>query len=222
MDKIAIQIEAEVNPTESEEKVQKAIWNLLGELPTETKPAQKGSTITAQAKSQEPLITLRNVLHRDHIRDAARKAQRAGFRVVEIHMAHGYLMHEFLSPLSNRRGDGLGGDLAGRMQVPLRVAQAVRQVWPASLPVFVRISATDWVDGGWDLPQSIVLSQKLQQLGVDLIDCSSGGMVPDAKVPAAPGYQIPFAAAIRREAAVATGAVGLISDAQQAEQTLVC
>jgi len=154
--------------------------------------------------------------------DAAREAQRAGFKVVEIHMAHGYLMHEFLSPLSNRRGDGLGGDLAGRMQVPLRVAQAVRQAWPASLPVFVRISATDWVDGGWNLPQSIVLSQKLQQLGVDLIDCSSGGMVPDAKVPAAPGYQIPFAAAIRREAAVATGAVGLISDAQQAEQTLVC
>jgi 2,4-dienoyl-CoA reductase-like NADH-dependent reductase (Old Yellow Enzyme family) len=153
---------------------------------------------------------------------AARRAQQSGFKVVEIHMAHGYLLHQFLSPLSNRRPDGLGGDLAGRMQVPLRVARAVREAWPDSLPVFVRISATDWTDGGWDLDQSIDLARKLRQLGVDLIDCSSGGLVPNAQVPAAPGYQIPFSAAIRRGAGVATGAVGLIADALQAEQTLVC
>jgi 2,4-dienoyl-CoA reductase-like NADH-dependent reductase (Old Yellow Enzyme family) len=154
--------------------------------------------------------------------DAARTAWQAGFKAVEIHMAHGYLLHEFLSPLSNHRLDGLGGDLEGRLQVPLRVVQAVRKQWPEDLPLFVRISATDWIDGGWDLPQSIVLAQRLRQLGVDLVDCSSGGLVPTAKVPAAPGYQIPFAATIRREAGMATGAVGLIQDALQAEQTLVC
>ncbi len=152
---------------------------------------------------------------------AADRARRAGFRVVEIHMAHGYLMHEFLSPLTNQRQDGLGGDLEGRMKVPLRVAAAVRQAWPDTWPVFVRISATDWVDGGWDLAQSVVLAKRLRQMGIDLIDCSSGGLVPNAKVPTGSGYQVSFSSVIRQEAGIATGAVGLITDPHQAEQTLV-
>jgi 2,4-dienoyl-CoA reductase-like NADH-dependent reductase (Old Yellow Enzyme family) len=152
---------------------------------------------------------------------AARRALTAGFKVIELHMAHGYLMHEFLSPLSNHRQDEFGGGLEGRARFPLRVAEAVRKAWPATLPVFVRISATDWVEGGWDLNQSITLARWLGEIGVDLIDCSSGGLVPHAKVPLAPGYQVPFAAAIRREVRVATGAVGLITEAQHAEDILV-
>ena len=154
--------------------------------------------------------------------EAARRALQAGFKVVEVHMAHGYLLHEFLSPLSNHRRDEFGGSLEGRVKFPLNVAVAVRSVWPDSLPVFVRISATDWVDNGWDLAQSIAFARRLRAIGVDLIDCSSGGMVADAKIPAGPGFQVPFSAAIRRDAKIATGAVGLITNAQQAEQTLVC
>ena len=153
---------------------------------------------------------------------AAGRALRAGFKVIEVHMAHGYLLHEFLSPLANHRQDEFGGSLEARVKFPRNVAAAVRDVWPDSLPVFVRISATDWVDNGWDLAQSIAFARRLRETGVDLIDCSSGGMVPDAKIPAGPGFQVPFSAAIRREAGIATGAVGLITNAQQAEQTLVC
>ena len=148
---------------------------------------------------------------------ATRRSADAGFQVVEVHAAHGYLLHEFLSPLSNRRTDDFGGSLANRCRFPLRVAAAVREAWPGRLPVFVRISATDWVEGGWDLPQSIEFSRMLKDVGVDLIDCSSGGNVPDAKIPVAPGYQVPFAEAIRREVGIATGAVGLITEAHQAE-----
>jgi 2,4-dienoyl-CoA reductase-like NADH-dependent reductase (Old Yellow Enzyme family) len=154
--------------------------------------------------------------------EAAARASRAGFQVVEVHMAHGYLLHEFLSPLSNHRRDDFGGSLEARIRFPLRVAAAVRDAWPDSLPVFVRISATDWVDNGWDLGQSIAFARRLRAIGVDLIDCSSGGMVPHAEIPAGPGFQVPFSAAIRREARIATGAVGWITHAQQAEQTLVC
>jgi len=150
--------------------------------------------------------------------EAAQRALSAGFETVEIHMAHGYLLHEFLSPLSNRRTDEYGGALENRARLPLRVARAVREAWPAHLPVFVRISASDWVEGGWDLEQSIRLAQWLKDAGIDLIDCSSGGLVADARVPAAPGFQVPFAAAIRAQAGIATGAVGLISDPSQAEQ----
>ncbi|HTG01622.1 MAG TPA: oxidoreductase, partial [Nitrospirota bacterium] len=150
--------------------------------------------------------------------EAAARAKAAGFQVVELHMAHGYLLHEFLSPLTNRRADEFGGSLENRMRYPLSIAKAVRDFWPADLPVFVRISATDWVESGWDLDQSISLCRKLKELGIDLIDCSSGGIVPDAVVPAGPGFQTPFAAAIRREAGVATGAVGLITEPVQAEQ----
>ena len=149
---------------------------------------------------------------------AARRSLEAGFQVLELHMAHGYLLHEFLSPLANRRTDQYGGELANRMRLPLQVAAAVRGVWPDHLPLFVRLSCTDWVDGGWDLAQSIELCQKLKKIGIDLIDCSSAGMVPDARIPVGPGFQVPFATAIRNQADIATGSVGLITHAMQAEQ----
>jgi 2,4-dienoyl-CoA reductase-like NADH-dependent reductase (Old Yellow Enzyme family) len=152
--------------------------------------------------------------------DAARRALAAGFEVVELHMAHGYLLHEFLSPLSNRREDEFGGSLENRARLPLRVAEAVRAVWPDGLPLFARISATDWVEGGWDVGQSVQLSRWLKERGVDLVDCSSGGLVPGARIPVAPGYQVGFAETIRREAGVATGAVGLITEPEQAEEII--
>ena len=149
---------------------------------------------------------------------ATRRALAAGFEVLGLHMAHGYLLHEFLSPLSNHRDDQYGGSFDNRVRLPLRVAHTVRALWPPELPMFVRLSATDWVEGGWDLDQSIRLARLLRDIGIDLIDCSSGGLTPDARVPAAPGFQVPFAAAIRREAGIATGAVGLITEPMQAEQ----
>jgi 2,4-dienoyl-CoA reductase-like NADH-dependent reductase (Old Yellow Enzyme family) len=149
---------------------------------------------------------------------AARLSLRAGFKVLEIHAAHGYLLHEFLSPLCNARDDEYGGSLENRMRLPLRIAKEVRAAWPDELPLFVRISASDWTEGGWDLEQSIELCVRLRELGVDLIDCSSGGAVPFAKIAAGPGYQVPFARAIRERAGVATGAVGMITTAQQAEE----
>ncbi len=152
--------------------------------------------------------------------DAARRSLAAGFEVVELHMAHGYLLHEFLSPLSNRREDEFGGSLEMRARFPLQVAEAVRAVWPDELPLFARISATDWVDGGWDIEQSIQLSRWLKERGVDLIDCSTGGLVPGARIPVAPGYQLPFAERIRKEAGIATGAVGLITEPTQAEEII--
>jgi len=153
--------------------------------------------------------------------DSTVRALKAGFKVVEIHMAHGYLMHEFLSPITNHRLDEYGGSLEGRMKFPLKVAKAVRDTFPSSLPVFVRISATDWAEAGWNLEQSILFCKELHKIGIDLVDCSSGGQVHNAKIPIAVGYQTAFAAAIRREVGIATGAVGLISSAQQAEQILV-
>jgi 2,4-dienoyl-CoA reductase-like NADH-dependent reductase (Old Yellow Enzyme family) len=135
-------------------------------------------------------------------------------------MAHGYLLHEFLSPLSNHRDDAYGGSLENRMRLPIRVARAVRDAWPQHLPVFVRISATDWKEEGWDLPQSLQFSHRLKEAGIDLIDCSSGGLVPDAVIPAGPGFQTPFATAIRRDVGIATGAVGMITQPVQAEQII--
>ncbi len=154
-------------------------------------------------------------------KSAAEYSRQAGFEVAEIHAAHGYLMHEFLSPLSNIREDEFGGSLENRMRFPLMVAKTVRETWPENLPVFARISVTDWMEHGWDLPQSIEFSRRLKQIGVDLIDCSSGGLVPGARIPAGPGYQTPFAAAIRREVEILTSAVGLITDPAQAEHILV-
>jgi 2,4-dienoyl-CoA reductase-like NADH-dependent reductase (Old Yellow Enzyme family) len=152
--------------------------------------------------------------------EATGRALAAGFKVIEIHMAHGYLLHEFLSPLSNQRKDEFGGDLDGRMKFPLQVAMAVRKAWPTDLPLFVRISATDWAEGGWDLQQSISFARQLREIGIDLIDCSSGGNIRSAKIPVGPGYQVPFASAIRKESGIATAAVGLITEPQQAEDIL--
>jgi 2,4-dienoyl-CoA reductase-like NADH-dependent reductase (Old Yellow Enzyme family) len=152
--------------------------------------------------------------------DAAERALRAGFRVLELHAAHGYLLHEFLSPLANRRSDAYGGSFENRIRILVEVTAEVRSRWPERLPLFVRISATDWAEGGWDIEQSVELCRRLSRLGVDLIDCSSGGMVPGVKIPAGPGYQAPFAERIRREAGVKTGAVGLIRSADQAEHVL--
>jgi 2,4-dienoyl-CoA reductase-like NADH-dependent reductase (Old Yellow Enzyme family) len=151
---------------------------------------------------------------------AANRAKAAGFQVIEIHMAHGYLLHEFLSPLSNQRQDTYGGALDNRMRLPLKVAAAVRNAWPAEWPVFARISATDWTEGGWDVEQSVVLARALKVIGIDLIDCSSGGNVERATIPLGPGYQVSFAARIRKEAAIPTSAVGLITSAKQAEAIL--
>ena len=144
----------------------------------------------------------------------------AGARVVEIHAAHGYLLHEFLSPLTNLRTDGYGGSFENRMRALLEVVTAVREVWPERLPLLVRISATDWVSGGWDRDQSVELARMLKPMGVDLIDCSSGGAVPDAKIPTAPGYQVPYAERIRQETGMPTAAVGMITGAQQAEEII--
>ena len=152
--------------------------------------------------------------------DATHRSVAAGFRVIELHMAHGYLLHEFLSPLSNHRTDDFGGSLENRMRFPLQVAQAVRKAWPAQRPLFVRISASDWVEGGWDLPQSIRFCGELHKIGIDLIDCSSGGLAAHAKIPLSPGYQVHFAQAIRRQVGIATGAVGLITDPKQADEII--
>src|SRR5690606_29749140 len=153
-------------------------------------------------------------------RAAAARARDAGFRVAEVHAAHGYLLHEFLSPLTNRREDSRGGDAVGRARLVREVVRAVRGEWPERLPLFVRVSATDWVEGGWDVDACVQLARWLREDGADLIDCSSGGLVPHARIPQEPGYQVPFAARIRREAGIATGAVGLITDARQADAVI--
>ena len=167
---------------------------------------------TPRALSKSEIATLREAFAA-----ATRRALASGFDAVEIHAAHGYLLHEFLSPLANARDDEYGGSLENRMRFPLEVVAAVRAAWPQDRPLLVRISATDWAEGGWDLPQSIELARRMRALGVDLVDCSSGGQVPHAKVALGPGYQVPFAEAIRREAGIATGAVGLVTEPQQAE-----
>jgi 2,4-dienoyl-CoA reductase-like NADH-dependent reductase (Old Yellow Enzyme family) len=151
---------------------------------------------------------------------AARRALAAGFELVEIHGAHGYLLNEFLSPLSNQRSDEYGGTFEGRIRFVLEVAGAVRGVWPEGLPVFVRLSVTDWVEGGWTIEESVQLAARLRVLGIDLVDCSSGGNAPDAVIPAVPGYQVPFADRIRREAGILTGAVGLITKPEQADEII--
>jgi 2,4-dienoyl-CoA reductase-like NADH-dependent reductase (Old Yellow Enzyme family) len=152
--------------------------------------------------------------------DAARRACEAGFGAIEIHAAHGYLLHEFLSPLSNQRTDSYGGSFENRTRLLREVITAVRRMWPESAPLFLRISAADWIEGGWDLEQSIHLAELAGPLGVDLIDCSSGGLAPGAKIPIRPGYQVPFADEIRRRTGLLTGAVGLITTATQADLIL--
>ena len=168
-----------------------------------------------------------NELSRDQIAhvvrafgEAARRSLDVGFEVVEVHAAHGYLLHEFLSPLSNRRTDAYGGSFENRTRLVLEVVDAIRDAWPGDQPVFVRLSATDWVDGGWHEDDTVALARLLAEHGVDLVDCSSGGSSPEQSVPFRPGYQVPFAARVRREADVATGAVGLITEPQQAEKVI--
>ncbi len=156
----------------------------------------------------------------EDFRKSAKLALDAGFDVVEVHGAHGYLLHSFCSPLSNLRTDEWGGSLDNRIRLPLAIARAVREAWPADKPVFYRLSGSDWADGGWDIEQSIELARRLKAVGIDLIDCSGGGNIATQKIPLGPGYQVPFAEAIRREAGIPTMAVGLISDATQAEQII--
>jgi 2,4-dienoyl-CoA reductase-like NADH-dependent reductase (Old Yellow Enzyme family) len=153
-------------------------------------------------------------------RAAAQRASAAGFDVIELHGAHGYLLHQFLSPLSNTRTDQYGGALENRARLLREVIAAVREAWPAPKPLWVRLSATDWAKGGWDIDECVQLARMLRNDGVDVIDVSSGGSVPHPKVPAGPGYQVPFASRIRREAGIATATVGLITDARQAEDIL--
>jgi 2,4-dienoyl-CoA reductase-like NADH-dependent reductase (Old Yellow Enzyme family) len=156
----------------------------------------------------------------DAFATAARRSLAAGFDVIEIHAAHGYLLHEFLSPLSNTRHDEYGGSFDNRVRVALDVVKAVREEIGPNCPLFLRISATDWTEGGWNADHSVELARRAKALGVDLVDCSSGGNVPGAKIPVGPGYQVEFAAKVRREAEVMTGAVGLITAAEQAEAVL--
>jgi 2,4-dienoyl-CoA reductase-like NADH-dependent reductase (Old Yellow Enzyme family) len=148
---------------------------------------------------------------------AARRAREAGFQVVEIHAAHGYLLHQFYSPFSNHRKDEYGGSFENRVRLVLRVAKTIRDFWAAEKPVFVRISATDWKEGGWDVEQSVELCRRLKATGIDLVDVSSAGVIPGVKIPVGPGYQTEFAATIRREAGIATATVGMITDPVQAE-----
>lgn len=151
---------------------------------------------------------------------AARRALEAGFQVVEVHAAHGYLLHEFLSPLSNHRTDRYGGSHENRTRIVREVVEAVRREWPDRLPILLRVSCTDWTEGGWDLRETVELARQVRALGVDLVDCSSGGNVATARIPAGPGYQVPFAEAVRRDAAVATAAVGMITSPAQAETVI--
>jgi len=150
--------------------------------------------------------------------DAARRAARAGLQAIEIHMAHGYLLHEFLSPIANHRNDAYGGTLEQRMRYPLEVFEAVRENFPGELPCGVRVSATDWVEGGWDIEQTVEFARQLKRRGCDWVDCSGGGISPAQKIPAGPGYQVPFARRVRAETGNATVAVGMITEPQQAEQ----
>lgn len=151
---------------------------------------------------------------------AAKRALDAGFKVIELHGAHGYLFHEFLSPLSNQRSDQYGGSLQNRMRIVTETAEAVRRVWPERLPLFLRISATDWVEDGWTPAEAVELAKAVKRIGVDLIDCSSGGNLPHVKIPLGPGYQVPFSRQLKQDAGILTGAVGLIDEPEQANQII--
>lgn len=156
----------------------------------------------------------------DDFKAAAQRALSAGFKVIEIHAAHGYLINQFLSPLSNARTDAYGGSFENRIRLLLEIIEAIQTVWPAALPLFVRISATDWAEGGWNENDSVQLANVLKNRGIDLIDCSTGGLVPGVKIPIGPAYQTPFAAQIKKETGILTGTVGMITSAAQAESIL--
>jgi 2,4-dienoyl-CoA reductase-like NADH-dependent reductase (Old Yellow Enzyme family) len=184
-------------------------WDIIGPSPV---PWEEADTVPREMTGED----IARVIER--FRDAARRALRAGFRIIELHAAHGYLFHSFLSPLSNLRTDDYGGSFDNRTRFVLETVRAVREVLPSDFPLFVRVSARDWVEGGWTVDDTVELARRLGQSGVDVIECSSGGNVPAEDTPAAPGYQVPFSEKVRREAGVMTAAVGLISDPAFAEQ----
>jgi 2,4-dienoyl-CoA reductase-like NADH-dependent reductase (Old Yellow Enzyme family) len=186
------------------------------------RPLLAPSAEAFSSRTQVPVALSRSDIQRiiGEFRDAARRALLAGFHVIELHGAHGYLLHEFLSPLSNKRTDDYGGSFENRVRFTVETVDAVRAVWPVALPLLVRVSSTDWVEGGWDIEQSVELTRLLKEHGVDLVDCSSGGNVAGAQIPIGPGYQVAFAERIRRESGMPTAAVGLITDAHQAEEII--
>ena len=186
-------------------------WQTVAPSPVPFRPADPAPAELSQEQ-------IRQII--DAFVAAARRARSAGFQLIEIHSAHGYLLHQFLSPLSNFRTDAYGGSFDNRTCLLLEVASAVRAVWPETLPLFVRLSCTDWVEGGWTIEDSVALARRLQSAGVDLIDCSSGGADLRAQIPLAPGYQVPFARRIRRETGIRTAAVGLITSPQQANEVI--
>ncbi|MFI5342957.1 MAG: NADH:flavin oxidoreductase/NADH oxidase [Chlamydiales bacterium] len=201
-------------------------WNNRGEfmlLEEGGWPLMAPSAIPFHAGDQPPKemdkVEIKEVI--DAFIAAAQRSIKAGFKIIEVHSAHGYLLHSFLSPLSNHRKDEYGGSLQNRMRLLIELVKELRKTIPETMPLFVRISATDWVEGGWDIEQSIALAHALKPLGVDLIDVSSGGMVPHAKIPVKPGYQVPFSTRIREECAIKTGAVGLITEANQANDIIM-
>jgi 2,4-dienoyl-CoA reductase-like NADH-dependent reductase (Old Yellow Enzyme family) len=188
-------------------------WTPIGPSPL---PFSEGYTPPEELDEQGIQAVIRQ------FQEAARRAVAAGFDLIEIHSAHGYLLHSFLSPLTNKRTDQYGGSLAHRMRLLLEVVGATRTVIPERMPLFVRISASDWVEGGWDIEQAVALSSELRDGHVDLVDCSSGGTVPHVKITVQAGYQVPFAERIRKEAKIATAAVGVITDPEQAEAIIQC
>ncbi len=206
----------------------KASFDIPWESPNQLDKANGGwDTVSASAEIFNPTDKTPIALDLNGIekvkadfKSAAQRALKAGFKVIEIHAAHGYLLHQFLSPISNVRTDNYGGSFENRIRLLQETVAAVQEVWPKENPLFVRISATDWVDGGWSSEESVQLSNLLKQMGVDLIDTSSGGLTLAQQIPLSAGYQVPFASAIKKEAKMLTGAVGLITNAKQAEEIL--
>jgi 2,4-dienoyl-CoA reductase-like NADH-dependent reductase (Old Yellow Enzyme family) len=186
-------------------------WQTLAPSPI---PFKEGGDMPLELSAEG----IQKVIH--DFKHAAQRALAAGFKLIEIHAAHGYLINEFLSPLSNKRTDEYGGTFENRIRLLVNVIQAIKTVWPQTLPLFIRISASDWIEGGWSIEDSVKLSKLLKDLGVDLMDCSSGGVIPQVKIPVQPGYQVPFAQKVKQEACILTAAVGLITGAEQAEKIL--
>ncbi len=206
----------------------KASFDIPWENPLQLDKAHGGwDTVSASAEVFNPndktpiALDIKGIEKvKDDFKAATLRALKAGFKVVEIHAAHGYLIHQFLSPISNRRTDLYGGNFENRIRLLIETVNAVKEVWPSENPLFVRISASDWADQGWNLEESIQLSGILKNMGVDVIDTSSGGLTLKQEIPLSAGYQVPFASAIKKDADIATGAVGLITEAQQAETIL--
>ncbi|GAB3163338.1 NADH:flavin oxidoreductase/NADH oxidase [Telluribacter humicola] len=186
-------------------------WQTLG--PSEL--SFSGSTPSPLALDEAGILKVKQ-----DFQDAAVRALQAGFKVVEIHAAHGYLLHEFLSPLSNQRNDQYGGSFENRIRLVKEVAEDIRKVWPEELPLFIRISASDWTDGGWTIEESVALAKELKLYGVDLVDCSSGGNVAQVRIPVGPNYQLPFAEQIKKKADIRTAAVGMITQTDQADEII--